>query len=207
MPADVRYHMTMMPSSCLVHRDLLHFVSAFMNYKARKLLEEQLGGVFKKPAGDAVIACFPMVMDCPEIVENLAMIWREDVDQAMRTAKAEMDVNWIMRRMKDYICRLYAILYSEDFKANRIRGSTYSACADRKLYEDRERLIHSALRYGQQTTKAKKETIEAPSEMTTFQPFNISEMEFEIWDNTKSKKDQFLLRMDERKSKRAPGRV
>lgn len=37
---DVKYHMTMMPSTCLVHRNLLHFVSAFMNYKARKLLEE-----------------------------------------------------------------------------------------------------------------------------------------------------------------------
>lgn len=198
--------MTMMPSTCLVHRNLLHFVSAFMNYKARKLLDEQVGGVFRKPAGDAVISCFPMVMDCPEIVENLSMIWREDVDQVMRKANAEMDVNWIIKRMKDYICRLYSILYSEHFKANRIQGSTYSACADKRLHDDRERLINSALRYGQNDPiKPKKETIEAPAEMTTFKPFSVSEMDFDIWDNTKSKKDQFLMRLDERKNKRAFG--
>lgn len=40
LPADIRYHITMMPSTCLVQRNLLHFLSGFMNYKARKLLEE-----------------------------------------------------------------------------------------------------------------------------------------------------------------------
>lgn len=68
MPNDIKYHMMMMPSTCLVHRSLLHFASAFMNYKARKLLSEQEGGVFKKPSGDAVISCFPTVIDCPDIV-------------------------------------------------------------------------------------------------------------------------------------------
>ena len=198
LPTDVKYHMTLMPSTCLVHRSLLHFVSAFMNYKARKLLEEQVGGVFKKPAGDTVISCFPMIMDCPEIVENLATIWREDVEPEMRGK--EMDVNWLIKRMKDYVCRLYSILYSEHFNANRFQGSTYTAAGDSKLYDERWRLVNSALRYGQNNpVKSKKEKIEAPSELTTFKPFSISELEFHIWDNTKSKQDQFLMKLDEKK--------
>lgn len=156
--------------------------------------------MFRKPAGDAVISCFPMVMDCPDIVENLAVIWREDVEPEMRKANALTDVTWIIRRMKDYICRLYSILYSEHFKANRIQGSTYSACGDGRAYEERWRLINSALRYGQNNpTKTKNTKIEAPSEITTFKPFSVSEMDFDIWDNSKSKQDQFLQRLDEKK--------
>lgn len=169
LPPDVRYHVTMMPSTCLVHRNMLHFVSAFMNYKARKLLEEQVGGVFRKPAGDAVISCFPLVLDCPDIVENLSAIWREDVDPEMRRAKREMDLNWIIGRMKDFVCRLYSIIYSEHFKANRLQAPTYTACADPRAHAERLRLIESALRYGQNNPiKPKGTTFEAPSEMTTF---------------------------------------
>lgn len=40
LPADVKYHITMMPSTCLLQRSMLHFTSAYMNYKAKKLLEE-----------------------------------------------------------------------------------------------------------------------------------------------------------------------
>lgn len=168
---DLKYHITMMPSTCLVHSNLLHFVSAFMNYKARKLLEEQAsgGGVFKKPAGDAVISCFPMVMDCPDIVENLAVIWRDDVEPEMRKGGRDMDVHWLIGRMKDYVCRLYSILYSEHFKANRLQAPTYTACADKRAHEERIRLIDSALRYGQNNPiKPKNAKFDAPSEMTTF---------------------------------------
>jgi hypothetical protein len=116
LPNDVRYHITMMPSTCLVQRSLLHFTSAYMNYKARKLLEEQQGGVFKKPSGDTVISCFPFIFDCPDIVETLSLIWREDVAPEMKRANSEMDVAWIIKRMKDYICRLYSIIYSTSFE-------------------------------------------------------------------------------------------
>lgn len=55
-----KYHLLLLPSTCLVHTKLILFVSAFMNYKARKLLDESLnGGRFKKPSGDVVISHFP----------------------------------------------------------------------------------------------------------------------------------------------------
>jgi len=31
---EVRNHMNLLPSTCLVHHSLLYFVSGFMNYKA-----------------------------------------------------------------------------------------------------------------------------------------------------------------------------
>lgn len=60
------------------------------------------------------------------------MIWKEDVEPEMKTLKSEMDINWITKRMKDYVCRLYSIIYSSHFEANRLKNSTYSACANKK---------------------------------------------------------------------------
>jgi len=75
-----KYHLLLLPSTCLVHTKLILFVSAFMNYKARKLLDESLnGGRFKKPSGDVVISHFPQIYDNPDIVEELGTIWVEDV--------------------------------------------------------------------------------------------------------------------------------
>ena len=70
MGADVRDYLELMPSTCLVHQALLTFVVGFMNYKGEKLLRES-GGGFRKPAGDAVISCFPKIYDNPDIVEEL----------------------------------------------------------------------------------------------------------------------------------------
>lgn len=71
LPSEVRYHLEMMPSTCLVHKPLLYFMSGFMNYKAGRLLREAASAVFRKPAGDAVIASLPRIYDCPDIVEEL----------------------------------------------------------------------------------------------------------------------------------------
>ena len=69
LPQEVRAHMDMMPSTCLVHKSLLYFVSGFMNYKAERLLRESATGIFRKPSGDVVISSFPNIYDNPEIVE------------------------------------------------------------------------------------------------------------------------------------------
>lgn len=104
--------------------------------------------MFKKPAGDTVICSFPTILDCPDIVENLQAIWREDVEVEMKKVKAEMDIVWIVRRMKDFACRLYAIIFSDHFEINRVKNPTFSACGDKKLLMERVRLVESALRFG-----------------------------------------------------------
>ena len=37
LPADIKYHMNLMPSTCLIHKNLLYFTSGFINYKAKKI--------------------------------------------------------------------------------------------------------------------------------------------------------------------------
>ena len=72
---EVKYHMDMLPSTCLVHKTLLHFATGFMNYKAEKLLRETAAGNFRVPPGDAVLSCFSRIFDCPDIIEEFNLIW------------------------------------------------------------------------------------------------------------------------------------
>ena len=44
---DTKLHMQMLPSICLVHKRLIHFVSGFRNYAGQKLLKESSLGEFK----------------------------------------------------------------------------------------------------------------------------------------------------------------
>jgi thiamine phosphate synthase YjbQ (UPF0047 family) len=39
---DAKIHMELMPSTCLVHKKLLHFVSGFRNYTAEKLQKQSV---------------------------------------------------------------------------------------------------------------------------------------------------------------------
>ena len=57
-----------MPSTCLVHKNLLYFTSGFINYKAKKILTEQELGKFKKPSGDPILSSFPNIYDNPDIM-------------------------------------------------------------------------------------------------------------------------------------------
>lgn len=115
----------MMPSTCLVHLPLLTFVSGFMNYKGEKLLRESHAGGFRKPAGDVVISCFPKIYDNPDIVEELSQIWVEDVQA--KVASDQLNIDFIKSKTKDFISRLYPVLYSEAFKAIEHSGTTKSA--------------------------------------------------------------------------------
>lgn len=90
-----------------------------------------------------------------------------------------MDVVWIIKRMKDYISRLYPVIYSSHFEPNRLKNSTHTACAHKKSHDERSRLIESSLRYGQNyPMKPTNTKFEPPSELTSFKPFSVSEMEF-----------------------------
>lgn len=54
----------------------------------------------------------------------------------------------------------------------------------------REELIRSALRFGNPSAKVK---IDNPIEsMTSFKPFTVRELDFEVWDSSQAKNDRFL---------------
>ena len=99
-----------------------------------------------------------------------------------------------MDRTKDYISRLYPILFSEEFKGIEHAGTTRSAAGLGKLREQRQQLVRSALRYGQPLT-TKKDVQKPPSEMTTFKPFSVRELDFDVWDTSRSNRDKFLAQL------------
>jgi hypothetical protein len=143
--SDVRQHLELMPSTCLVHSHFLYFVSGFMNYKSRHLLKSTIQSSFKQPDGDVVISTFPRVYDSPDILEELALVWVEDFKKQVESKVN--DVDFIMTRTKEIVCRLYPIFHSDEFR-ELSTSSTSSAAGDVGLIEKRKKLIQSALRFG-----------------------------------------------------------
>lgn len=76
---DTKLHMNMLPSTCLCHKRLLHFVSGFRNYAAKVLLKESTLGEFKQPGGNIAVSCFPYIIDNPDIIEQFVVLWYQDV--------------------------------------------------------------------------------------------------------------------------------
>jgi hypothetical protein len=68
-----------MPSTCLLHRPLLYFLSGYINYRNDLLVKETTrSSKFEKPSGDVILKAFPKIYDNPDIVEELTQIWVED---------------------------------------------------------------------------------------------------------------------------------
>lgn len=74
-----RVHMDFLPSTCVIPKKLVSFVSGYRNYAAEILKPNSSGGSMKKPSGDVVMSTFPKIMDCPDVLEKLVLCWTEDV--------------------------------------------------------------------------------------------------------------------------------
>jgi hypothetical protein len=72
LESETIYHLSMMPSTCLIQKKLLYLASGFRNYAAEKILIANNGGILKKPPGYVVLSVFPKMLDCPEAVEVVA---------------------------------------------------------------------------------------------------------------------------------------
>mmetsp|Transcript_27366 Transcript_27366/g.20514 ORF Transcript_27366/g.20514 Transcript_27366/m.20514 type:complete len:108 (+) Transcript_27366:68-391(+) len=75
---ETRFHLELLPSTCLVQKRLLYLVSGFRNYVGEKLLREAATGAFRHPEGDVVISTFPKVLNHPDICDTLLKIFAED---------------------------------------------------------------------------------------------------------------------------------
>ena len=173
--------MDMLPSVCLLPERLLYFVSGFRNYLGEKLVMKPVGGIvsFKKPQGDSAITTFKRVFDSPDIQETLAPIWAEDV-LGQLTSRQRMNVEHIVFKTKEALRKLYPVTYAEGFKYSEA-AATASAAGDLVLLRCREELVKSALRYGQAQAKIK---FDKPiEELSTFKPFTVRELEFEVWES------------------------
>lgn len=141
----------MMPSTCFMHKTLVYFISGFVNYKSQRILAETENGQFRKPTGDHIISSFPMIYDCPDIVETMSALWFEDIQPSINRDK--YNIKLIMEKTQEYIARLYPILYSDEFKDINKIDSTKSASGSKKLLERRVNLVKTSLRFKQKETR------------------------------------------------------
>lgn len=94
--------MEFLPSTCVVHKKLVSFVSGYRNYAAELLIRSTTGGTMKKPIGDVVMSTFPKIMDCPDVVEILALCWTEDFVEK-RSVVEKRSIELAVTKIKDYI--------------------------------------------------------------------------------------------------------
>lgn len=111
---DVALHLEMMPSTCLLQKKMLYFVSGYRNYAADKLLAQTQVGILKKPQGNVVMSCFPKVMDCPDMLEVVVQVWQEDV-MATLTVIQKKEVALMMKKMEEFVTKLYPVFFSDGF--------------------------------------------------------------------------------------------
>jgi Ca2+-binding EF-hand superfamily protein len=191
---EQKFHMDLMPGTCLLHAELLQFCSAFMNYKGKHCLSTEYGSMaFKKPPGDVIISTFPMLLDNPDICEFMALCWKEDVAPKLSGYNSK-NIRQMVDEMKDFVTRLYPVLYSVDIRSQiDFKGGIHvSVRGDSKKFDDRKKLVNAALRFKKDGAKQKENT--APSEMAEFTPFNIREFEFDVWDTSEAKRAEFKQR-------------
>ena len=112
---EIQDHLSLMPSTCLLHRPLLYFMSGYMNYRNDKLIKEtDKSSKFIKPTGDVILSQINKIYDNPDIVKFMTEIWVEDAQP--KIDKNKFDIEYIMTFSKDFISRLYSVLYTKEFR-------------------------------------------------------------------------------------------
>jgi hypothetical protein len=152
------------------------------------LLRESASGPPRKPPGDVVLSSFPKIFDCPDILEELAQVWNEDLQPAIDKQKRNIEL--IVSRTKEAITRLYPALYSEAFEPRAGDATLESAVGDPERLKLRVSVIQSALRYGAVHAVKFKQT-QSPADLTTFKPFAVRELEYEVWDTSRAEQEGF----------------
>ena len=194
---DEKHHLSLMPATCLLHGSLLTFLSGFMNYKATKLLGEQ--GTFMRPTGDVVLNSFPRIYDNPDIIEDVSYYWNDYIAPEIKKS-GYLNCDFIMEKTA-YVCkRVYPILYSDEFKNIEFINTTKSGAGLKNsqgedLVAARKKLVNSALKFG--STVRGKEVIENPSDLTSYKPFSIRELDVQVWDISRSKQEHIMSQFHE----------
>ena len=138
--------MQFLPSTCLIQKKLLLFVSGYRNYAGKTLLKESTLGNFKQPGGSVVLSCFPKLVDNIDILEILIAVWSEDVVAGM-TAAQKKNFTQLNFKVKEIIMKIYPVLFADEF--NMMESNVLeSAIFDTQRYKLRMEMLISALRYG-----------------------------------------------------------
>ena len=98
-----------------------------------------------------------------------------------------------MTMAEAYLSKLYPVLFSYDFDLG--PNTTDSAIGNKHQYQLRKELIEAALRYdpAKKGAKAVKQPLE---ELTQFKPFNVREIQFEVWDTRAAMQEHIVQKFD-----------
>lgn len=129
------------------------------------------------------MSCFSKILDCPDLLETVSQIFTED-HFASLTLTQKKSTKLAMEKMENIVTRLYPIIFSDGF-AYQTSQPTSSACGDAVKLALRKNLITHALRFNNPTAKVK--VTQPPDALTHFKPFNIREIEYEVWDFAEQK--------------------
>lgn len=177
----------MLPSSCIFNRKLLSFLAAFRMYSFRHLNKAQQQMI--APQGSFALAQFRKIYDSPDVQLVLAECWDAwEVDN-----KSPPTIEQLIVKMEDYLLKVYAIVYSEDFSYDHVYP-TRSLPVDSELFIKRELAIKQQLnpikfkKLSVSVATAKKSAANKENDAllaqmlqsTEYKPFNIAEMDVEM---------------------------
>lgn len=132
----------------------------------------------KQPSGNITMSCFNKILDCLDILEVVAQVYHEDHYQLMSVLQKKQITNH-MKTAEDYATRIYPIIFADGFGYT-ASNRTETAVANQTKYELRKKLVLHALKFNNDKARGAKIT-QPPEQLTTFKPFNIREIEYEVW--------------------------
>jgi hypothetical protein len=161
----------LLPSTCLVNKSLISFIAAYRDYAANKLHVAQF--IQKIPEGDVLLSCFARIMDTPEIAEALTTVWKEEVLDKHKSKEPKAAMVEYKKEAENFARKLWSVLYATEINPD------YLATVKDKNLDHLKELALSTLRYRPDNKSAKP-----PQEMYSYKPFNIRELEFDVFDGS-----------------------
>jgi hypothetical protein len=142
-----KFNICMLPSTCIINKKMIHFLSGYRNYLAKKLCKELTDNAgFSLPTGNHVIKTFPFIVDNPDVCEKFLLEWHQNVSKKIpKTSKKNLDI--LTTKAEAYISRIYLVRYSDSFGVE--EGKEFeSAAGDEVKLKAREDLIKYSLNTG-----------------------------------------------------------
>lgn len=178
--AEGKYNIQMLPRTCIINKKLMHFLVGYRNYLAKKLCKETSDNAgFSIPTGNHIIKTFPFIIDNPDVCEHFLNEWHTSVVKKMPKA-SQKNLDFLTDKAEAYISRIYLVKYADSFGLE--EGKEYESAAwNPDLLKARQDMITYALKADMPgISYTPKVRIEA---MTTFKPFNIRELELDVFDS------------------------
>ncbi len=123
-----KHYISMLPSTCVINKKLMHFLAGYRCYQAKTLCKETTDSSgFVVASGDHILMTFPFVIDNPDIREKIVVEWHNNVSKGIpkSTKSSQKSMNYIVEKSEAYISRIYLIKYADNF--NMVEGKEFES--------------------------------------------------------------------------------